>query len=217
MELKKIFLLIVIVCITTIKAKTQDTFYGEIGLTGGCGFVLGDTNGFLFQYSQPVGGLYAKYKINGRWETRLQFDGGLLGYAKGQKSVYGGLQALGEFNFFNYGVKKWEADCSWFSPSLVAGLGLVAFDLAGKPKFTVTIPMGIGMKFKLSNRVNAGLYWTVAKAFSDKLDNASNPNGEYGKFWNNQDWYSTAQVYLSFNFYKICAPCRNGAKAKKKR
>ena len=169
MELKKIFLLIVIVCITTIKAKTQDTFYGEIGLTGGCGFVLGDTNGFLFQYSQPVGGLYAKYKINGRWETRLQLDGGLLGYVKGQKSVYGGLQALGEFNFFNYGVKKWEADCSWFSPSLVAGLGLVVFDLAGKPKFTVTIPMGIGMKFKLSNRVNAGLYWTVAKAFSDKI------------------------------------------------
>ena len=35
-------------------------------------------------------------------------------------------------------------------------------------------------------------------------------NGEYGKFWNNQDWYSTAQISLSLNFYKICAPCRRG-------
>lgn len=217
MKLKKIFLLIVILCVTGNIAKGQDTFYGEFGLTGGCGFVLGDTNGFLFQYSQPVGGLYAKYKVNGRWETRLQIDGGLLGYGEGLKSGYVGLQALGEFNFFNYGVKRWEANFSWFSPCLVAGLGFVVFDIVGEPKFTVTLPMGVGLKFKLSNRVNMGAYWTVARAFSDKMDNAPNSNGMYGKFWNNQDWYSTAQLFLSFNFHKICAPCRNGVKAKKKR
>ena len=165
MNLRKIFLLLVIFCITVNNVKAQDTFYGEFGLTGGCGFVLGDTNDFLFQYSQPLGGLYAKYKFNGRWETRLQLDGGLLGYNKTLNSGYVGLQALGEFNFFNYGVKKWEANYSWFSPCLVAGLGVVLFDLGGKPKFTMTLPMGVGMKFKLNNRTNAGFYWTVAKAF----------------------------------------------------
>lgn len=209
--------MLVMLCVTAYNAKAQDTFYGEIGLTGGGGFVLGDTNDFLFQYSQPLGGLYAKYKFNGRWEVRAQLDGGFLGYDEGLKSGYFGLQALSEFNFFNYGVKKWEADYSWFSPCLVAGVGVVAFDLAGKPKITATIPVGVGMKFKLSNRVNAGFYWTVAKAFSDKMDNAANPNGEYGKFWNNQDWYSTAQVFLSLNFYKICAPCRSGVGKHKRR
>lgn len=210
MKLIKIFLLLVIFSVTANNVKSQDTFYGEMGFTGGCGFILGDTNDFLFQYSKPVGGLYTKYKINGRWEARLQLDGGFLGYDKGLNSGYVGLQALGEFNFFNYGVKKWEADYSWFSPCLVAGLGVVLFDLSGKPKFTMTLPMGVGMKFKLNNRTNLGFYWTVSKVFSDKMDNTPNPNGEYGKFWNNQDWYSTAQVFLSFNFYKICAPCRNG-------
>ena len=98
---------------------------------------------------------------------------------------------------------------------MVAGLGVIAFDFVGKPKFTATIPLGLGVKFKLGNRVNLGSYWMVSKVFSDKLDNTPNPNGEYGKFWNNQDWYSTVQVYLSVSFYKICAPCRNGVKKKK--
>jgi hypothetical protein len=216
-KLKKIFLLFVIFCVTANNVKSQDTFYGEVGLTGGCGFVLGDRNDFLFQYSQPLGGLYAKYKFNGRWEGRLQLDGGVLGYGDGLDYGYVGLQALGEFNFFNYAVKRWEANYSWFSPCLVGGLGVVLFDLGGKPKFTMTLPIGVGMKFKLSNRANVGFYWTVAKAFSDRMDNMSNPNGFYGRFWNNQDWYSTAQVFLSFNFYKICAPCRNGVKVKSKR
>ncbi len=216
-KLKKVFLLFVILCVTANSVKAQDTFYGEVGLTGGCGFVLGDTNDFLFRYTQPLGGLYAKYKFNGRWEGRLQLDGGLLGYDKGLNSGYVGLQALGEFNFFNYGVKRWEADYSWFSPCLVGGLGVVLFDLGGKPKFTITLPMGVGMKFKLSNRTNVGFYWTVAKAFSDRVDNTPNLNGVYGKFWNNQDWYSTAQVYLSVNFYKICAPCRSGVGKHKRR
>jgi hypothetical protein len=217
MKLKYIYILFVTLWFTVDIAKAQDTFYGEFGLTGGGGFILGDTNDFLFQYAQPLGGLYAKYKINGRLETRLQLDGGILGYAKDQKSIYGGLQVLGEFNFFNYGVKRWESDYSWVSPCLVVGLGIVAFDLGGKPKATITVPMGVGVKFKLSNRVNAGAYWTVAKAFSDKLDDTPNPNGIYGKFWNNQDWYSTAQVFLSFNFYKICAPCRDGVKVRRKK
>ena len=202
-------MLIVTICVTIYSAKSQDTFYGEVGLTGGGGFVLGDTNDFLFKYTQPVGGAYLKYKINGRWETRLQLDGGLLGYSEGQKTSYVGLQALGEFNFFNYGVKRWEANYSWFTPSLVAGLGLFSYSLNDEPKFTATIPLGIGFKFKLSNRINLGAYWMVSKVISDKVDNAANPNGEYGK-WNNQDWYSTAQIALSVNFYKICAPCRSG-------
>ena len=104
-KLKKVFLLFVILCVTANSVKAQDTFYGEFGLTGGCGFVLGDTNDFLFRYTQPLGGLYAKYKFNGRWEGRLQLDGGLLGYDKGLNSGYVGLQALGEFNFFNYGQR----------------------------------------------------------------------------------------------------------------
>ncbi len=214
-KLKKVFLLLVILCITANSVKSQDTFYGEFALTGGCGFVLGDTNDFLFKYSQPLAGAYLKYKFNGRWEARLQIDGGFLGYDEELSMSYTGLQALGEFNFFNYGVKKWEADYSWFSPCLLAGLGAVVYDFGDNTKFGLTLPIGVGLKFKLASRVNVGMYWTVAKVFSDKMDNMPNPNGSYGKFWNNQDWYSTAQIYLSFNFYKICAPCRNGIKKKK--
>ena len=33
--------MLVMLCVTAYNAKAQDTFYGEIGLTGGGGFVLG--------------------------------------------------------------------------------------------------------------------------------------------------------------------------------
>lgn len=217
MKLKKIFILLITFSFIANNAKAQDTFYGEVGLSGGCGFVLGDTNDFLFKYPQPAGGLYLKYKINGRWETRLQLDGGLLGYAQGQNMSYTSLQALAEFNFFNYGVKRWEAHYSWFTPYVTAGVGAIVFNFVDKPRFSATIPLGLGVKFKLANRVNVGAFWMVSKVFSDKFDKTPNLNGEYGKFWNNQDWYSTAQIFLSFNFYKICAPCRNGRKQEQKK
>ena len=213
---KKIVLLIVTICFIANNAKAQDVYYAEIGIIGGGGFTLGDTNNFLFKYMQPTGCLYAKYKINGRIETKLQLEGGLLGYNKNQKTSYATLQALGEFNFLDYGAKKWDAYYSWFTPSLIAGLGAIVFDFQDNPKMTLTVPLGIGFKFKLSERVNVGTYWMVNKVLSDKLDKSTNPNGEYGKFWNNQDWYSTAQIFLSFNFYKTCAPCRNSAKPKKR-
>ena len=100
---------------------------------------------------------------------------------------------------------------------LVGAVVAEVFRHGGDPIGTdVTVgSVQLGVKFKLGNRVNLGSYWMVSKVFSDKLDNTPNPNGEYGKFWNNQDWYSTVQVYLSVSFYKICAPCRNGVKKKK--
>lgn len=208
----------------------QDNFFCEFGLSGGCGFVLGDVNETLFKNVQPVGGASFKYKFNGHWEIKVQGEGGLLGIADddftetdyrkngtetfyGKKSVvFGGMQVLGEFNFFNFGVQKWAEYRKWFSPTLVAGLGFIGFN----GNFAVTVPMGIGMKFKLSNRINMGLYWMVTKAFTDKLDYVDDPIGLNKGFWNNRDWYSTAQMYISVNFVKECAPCRNGVEVKRK-
>lgn len=201
--------------------KPQDVFYGEVGLTGGGGFVLGDVNGMLFNHMQPLGGVFLKYKFNGHYELRLQVDGGILGVGNVNNTFcttpYVGAQFLGEFNFFNYGVKQWEAFRTWVTPTIIAGLGVMAFDDGVSWRFTPTLPLGVGVKFKLSNRVNVGAYWMVTKTFSDAVDHTDNPIGLNKGLWNNRDWYSTAQIYLSINFYKICAPCRNGVIVKRKK
>lgn len=200
----------VIACTAAAKPKSQDVFFCEVGLTGGCGFVLGDQNNILFNWVEPLGGGFLKYKFNGHYELRLQADGGFLGIKREEnvsiRTNYVGLQVLGEFNFFNYGVKSWEAYRTWVTPSIMVGVGMIVYD----KKITASLPMGIGAKFKLSNRVNMGLYWTLAKVFSDKLDYVDDPIGLNRGFWNNRDWYSTAQIYISFNFAKICAPCHDG-------
>lgn len=192
----------------------EDVFFCEVGLTGGGGFVLGDVNGVLFKYMEPLGGVFLKYKFDGHYELRLQVDGGLLGVGSVdgvyRRGVYGGMQLLGEFNFFNYGVHRWEAYRSWVTPTVVAGLGMVVVN----DRVTASVPMGVGVKMKLSNRVNVGAYWMVSKTFTDGADFVDNPIGLNRGLWNNRDWYSTAQVFVSINFFKICAPCRNGVKVK---
>lgn len=217
MTLIKRICLIITVGILAHNVSAQDTFYGEVGLTGGGGFTLGDVNATLFKHIQPLGGAFLKYKFNGYYELRLQIDGGKLGVGfvddRFRTSTYVGAQVLGEFNFFNYGAKRWEAYRSWVTPTLVAGVGIMFFN----DRVTASVPVGLGVKFKLSNRVNIGAYWTVAKVFSDALDYVDNPIGLNKGFWNNRDWYSTVQIYLSVNFYKICAPCRNGVIVREKR
>jgi len=194
-----------------------NVYFCEFGLSGGCGFTMGDVNDIPFNYVQPVGGAYFRYKFNGHWEIRVQGEGGYLGVKKGDKddpnrrNLFGGAMILGEFNFFNYGVQKWAEYRTWVTPSLALGLGFIGFNGG----FAMTVPMGIGIKFKLSDRVNMGAYWMVSKAFTDKLDYVDDPIGLNRGFWNNRDWYSTAQLYISINFLKFCAPCRNGVTVKK--
>lgn len=208
--------LFVMIWLLAYNVCAQDVFYGEVGVTAGAGFVLGDVNNMLFNHMQPVGGLMLKYKFNGHYELRGQIEGGVLGVGyvdeKFRSLPYGALQVLGEFNFFNYGAKRWEAYRSWVTPAIVTGLGMMVCN----GHVTPLLPMGIGVKFKLSNRVNMGAYWMVTKTFSDAIDYVDNPIGLNQGVWNNRDWYSTAQIYLSINFYKICAPCRNGVVVKKK-
>ena len=198
-----------------VAGKGGNVYFCEFGLSGGCGFVLGDVNGMLFNYVQPVGGAYFRYKFNGHWEIRVQGEGGYLGVQDvdldSRRNLFGGLQVVGEFNFFNYGVQRWAEYRTWVTPSLALGLGFIGFNGG----FAATVPMGIGIKFKLSDRVNMGAYWMVTKAFTDKLDYVDDPIGLNKGFWNNRDWYSTAQIYISINFLKFCAPCRNGVTVKK--
>ncbi len=217
MKLKRgIYVLFLLLSFAFGKVQAQNVYFCEFGLSGGCGFVLGDVNGMLFNYVQPLGGVMYRYKFNGHWEIRVQGEGGLLGVKKNggdQKNmVFGGGQVLGEFNFFNFGVKKWEEYRTWVSPALVLGIGFIGFNGG----FAATVPMGIGVKFRLSDRVNMGAYWMVNKAFTDKLDYVDDPLGLNKGFWNNRDWYSTAQIYISINWLKECAPCRNGVTVKKK-
>lgn len=207
-RLLTLFLLAILMCVTQ-KTYSQDTYYCELGIQGGAGNVLGDVNTKVWNNLQPVVGGFFKYLPNGHWAVKAQFDLGTLGIDSklDPSSVnFSAITTTCEFNFFNYGAKSYEEYHSRVSPYVYAGTGVALYN----SQVALTLPFGLGCKFKLNDRINLGVNWTMNKVLNDNLDGVDDPIGLNGGVLNNRDWYSNFGVYLSFNFLKICTPCRNG-------
>lgn len=119
------------------------------------------------------------------------------------------LSEMFEFNFLNYGIGERYRNLKRFSPYITAGLGATMWTSGGYLGAAFTIPMGVGAKFKLSQRLNLGLEFLMKKTFSDKLDgrDLADPHVIKSGFAKNTDWYSTLSVTLSYEFSKRCATC----------
>ncbi|MDE6801769.1 MAG: porin family protein, partial [Muribaculaceae bacterium] len=75
-----------------------------------------------------------------------------------------------EFNFFNYGIGETYKHLRRWSPYITVGLGAAVATCEGQSHFAFVIPMGVGVKYKLRQRLNLALEFTMTKAFSDRLD-----------------------------------------------
>ena len=186
--------LLLMLCLTVTSLHAQDIYFCELGVGGGGAFYLGDENGTLFKDMGPAGELFFRYKFNGHWALKVQYEMGNagIGYFEDvyRSTTFGGFAVGAEFNFFNYGVKYYESFSRDFSPYLYLGLGMSFFNGTA----TMSIPMAIGVKWKVADRVNLGLTWQVDKLFSDKFDGVNNPLGLNRSILINNDYYSTATV-----------------------
>jgi hypothetical protein len=68
----------------------------------------------------------------------------------------------------------------------------------GKATSHVTVPFGVGYKYRVNDVVSVGCEWGMRKTFTDNLDGILNPgpDGSYSVSHNN-DWYSFAGVYVT--------------------
>ena len=114
-----------------------------------------------------------------------------------------------EFNFFNYGIGEKYRKLKRWSPYITGGLGATVWTTAGYTGVALTLPFGIGAKYKINERLNLGLEFLMKKTFSDRLDgrDLSDPHAIKSSFAKNTDWYSTLTVTLSYEFSKRCATC----------
>ena len=73
----------------------------------------------------------------------------------------------------------------------------------------LNIPMGVGVRYKLSRRVNLNAEFTMTKVFGDKVDSKELTDLYQIKssFLKNTDWYSTLTVGISFEFGPRCVTC----------
>ena len=215
--------LAVIALIFPLRVSAQEDYRFDMG--GGVGMTgyLGDANTANL-WKNPGWDLEVlfRYIVNPRWALKTNFyTGSLSGNSAQMTNVFPGeesfkfstnfyeLGEMVEFNFFNYGKGETYRKLKRLSPYITAGLGVTGWSVDGKFGAALNIPLGVGVKYKLSERWNIGFEFLMKKTFTDKLDgeNLRDPYGIKSSFMKNTDWYSTMSVTISYEFSKRCAVC----------
>lgn len=222
-----VILLLSAVCMSSAQELEYKMELG--GMVGGC-FYLGDANYITpFKHTAMAGGILARYNINPRMAVKGDLAIGRIkgtterlankfpeeGYTTFDRNIYE-LGAQFEYNFFAYGTGAGYKNSHRLAPYIQAGAGL---SYAPKPVnhvFALNIPMGIGVKYKLIERLNVGAEWTIRFTTSDRLDvtNATglqleDPYGIESKGIKNKDSYSMLMLYISYDMFPKYRKCNN--------
>lgn len=184
---------------------------------------LGDANTSSL-WSQPSWDIEAlfRYLANPRWAFKTAMYAGALGgdssrmtnvFPTGESykfsTTFFELSEAAEFNFFSYGMGETYRKLKRWTPYISGGLGLTVWNAGGHTHAALTLPFGVGFKYKPSLRLNLGVEFLMKKVFSDRVDGPGlkDPMGIKSSFVKNTDWYSTLTFTVSYEFSKRCAAC----------
>ena len=197
----------------------------EIGGAGGASFYMGDANKTgLFKDVRPALGAVFRNNINFRWAVKSNLYWGQVagsteeiaqtfpnGLTKSFSRNFLDLGSQAEFNFFPYSDKFAYMSTKRLSPYILAGLGLTMATGGEKAFFSVNMPLGLGVKYKIANRLNVGCEFTMRKLFGDSFDSKdlNDPMGVNSSFFKNKDWYSTFLLSLTWDFGPRDKACMN--------
>jgi len=217
--------IIMLICFIGTTAVAQEYKY-EIGGMAGLSMYMGDANQTaLFRGFNPAGGVVFRRNFNFRWALKTDLMvGKVTGNTKntdnvfpnqGEASFSRNFFELGgqiEFNFMPYSDKYAYLNTSRIAPYLLTGLGITAASGFG----SVNLPLGLGVKYKIRNRINLGLEYTVHKLFSDSFDapdkegfNLDNPYKIQSGVLKNKDWYNTLMFSVTWDFGPNNRKCTN--------
>ena len=198
-----------------------ETYRFDLGAQVGVAGYLGDASSNIFGHPGFSGGVSWRYLPDARWAVRAllnvmslsgdtaDMDDVLPGQAQYSfKSTAYDLGGRVEFNFFSYGIGESYKKLRRWSPYLTVGLGVTLATCGGESAFGVNIPMGAGIKYKLRERWNLGLEFTMTKVFSDHVDGELSDLYQIkSSFIKNTDWYSNISVSVTYEFGKRCSTC----------
>lgn len=221
-------ILAVIACAVTVAlcpfySSAQETPYKySIGAQLGMSGYLGDASSNLFAHPGFTATGDFRYHYDSRWVF-----GGSLGFQtlSGStadmdnylpdgavydfKSTVVDLNARVEFNFFSFGIGETYKKMRCWSPYLTLGVGVCLSSSDGSTAFAPTIPMGAGVKFKVSERINLNAEFLMIKALGDHIDgpDLSDLTQIKSSFLKNNDWYSRISIGISYEFGRRCETC----------
>lgn len=219
-------MILLMLCATlTASAQQDDEYLMEIG--GGVGMVSyqGDFNGKITSGMQPAGAIVWRRLLNPYMGFRVT---GMMGKLKGDATrvetyypdettrAYSFDRSLTdvsvtyEYNFWPYGTGRDYRGAKRLTPFVFGGIGATYVSGGEKKVFTANVPIGLGIKYKLKERLNVGLEWSMHFSLSDELDGMADPYGikSSGAF-KNTDCYSGLMLTLTYSFKSKCRTCNN--------
>ena len=219
----RVLLALITYHLSLITSTAQDApeYLMEIG--GGLGMTAyqGDLGGGLLKDLQPRVAATARYKMNPRMAWNIQMSTGKLkGSSKNVKTWYPELHdsivsfsnqltdltVRYEYNFWPYGTGKEYLGAQGLTPFMAIGTGLALV----KKNLAAQLIFGVGVKYKVADRLNLAAEWMIHFTGSDKLDNVVDPYGiQSSGMFKNTDSYSTLQVTLTYDFLEKCKTCNN--------
>lgn len=212
-----------VVAASTFSITAQEIPYKfNAGLNVGMSGYAGDASSNLF--SKP--GFTAEGLFRYQYDARWWFGGNLsMQTLSGDTSDMDGVRPGGieykfkstvfdlngrvDFNFFPYGMGETFKNLRRWTPYVTVGLGFSYASCSGNTAFAPNIPLGVGVRYKLSERWNLAAEFTVIKVFSDHIDGAdlSDLNQIKSSFIKNNDWYSRFTIGITYEFGRRCETC----------
>ena len=219
--------MVLLACCTYSAAQEEDGYLMEMGLGGGGSFYMGDANSRLYNNTNGVFSVLARYNVNPRFSLKANLSSaGISGSTENAYGVMPGDELLFSRTLYDFGVQIEWGFCGyglegWNGNHRLAPYGLIGIGATFAPKpaqndFAANIPVGLGLRYKLSERVNIGLEWTMRFSTSDRLDvthtdgtSLQDPFMIKGKGIKNKDSYSFTMLYVTFDVFKRPCHCND--------
>lgn len=216
-------LLLLAVGVAEAHAQDDPEYRLEVGAAIGTTGYLGDFNGNLTKDLQPAAALIGRYNFNPWMALRLNVAvGELKGDAKDVTTYYPDYTTAGytfsnrlysadvtyEYNFWPYGTGWDYRGAKRLTPFVFGGIGMAVAKTPEKSHAALTLPLGLGVKYKIGDRVNIGLEWAIDFTTNDWLDGVKDPyQVESSGMFKNTDCFSRLQLSISYSFSPRCVTC----------
>lgn len=220
--MRNVVIVALLLLATGVHAQTEPEYKLEIG--GGIGMVSyqGDFNGNLFKNPQPMATVLAKYRFDPRRALAFNVSYGKLKGSSKDVQTYYPLSSIYDFsstvvdagvrleyNFWPYGTGFEYRGAKRLTPYVSIGLGMTIAK-ADKSVFGANLPIGVGVKYKVADRLNLAAEWAMHFTTCDRLDGVEDPYGiKSSGLFKNTDCYSHLRLSLSYDLWAKCRTCHN--------
>ena len=221
---KLLLMLMVLLPAARMSAQDDPQYRMEIGAGVGMVSYEGDFNGNVLKNMQPMFSALWRYNFDPYKDLRLSATyGKLKGSSKDVDTYYPDyateeysfnrnlldVSLVFEYNFWPYGTGRDYRGAKRLTPYIYGGIGATSASGGGsKSVFTANVPIGLGVKYKLNERMNLGLDWGIHFSLSDALDGVKDPyQVKSSGMFKNTDCYSMLQLTLTYSFKAKCRTC----------